>query len=109
MKLSDYQKETKPLSLRIISVSIIVSFLVTQLDVKLAFSSPAILPTPLASSADKQDIHYMQDLDGFLRGEGDSPLKKSEAEKSKKPEEVQRELEDQVKEKEAEKDGLISN
>jgi hypothetical protein len=107
MKLSDYQKETKPLSLRLISVGIIVSFLVTQLDIQLAFSLPATLPAAIVSPADKHDIHYMDgDLEGFLKGE--SPLTKADDSDAKKPEEVKQELEAEERVKKIERRTSLS-
>ncbi|MBI3307023.1 MAG: RHS repeat protein, partial [Candidatus Omnitrophica bacterium] len=71
MTLNDYQRENKPLGLKVTSVLVIISFLVTQTDLRLAYGmSPAVSPVNIAGSKDavKQDhddIHYMDNLNGW--------------------------------------------
>ncbi|MDD5217542.1 MAG: hypothetical protein PHS88_05485, partial [Candidatus Omnitrophica bacterium] len=92
MSLADYRRDKKPLSLRAISVILIVTFLVTQTDVRLAFSYTAptmsnVIPTPdkLGQKEKAEDVFYMQDLDEFFES---SPLSK---ETQKSSEEIEKE------------------
>ena len=69
MTISDYHKAEKPWFLKAVSLFVIFTFLLTQSDVQLAFANIAA-PPPTAQPI-SSDIHYMQDLDGWL---DDGPL-----------------------------------
>src|SRR3989338_3090979 len=77
MKLSDYYADQKPVHIKTISVIVIVAFLVTQLDIQLAFANTLPLSNiALSNISDKsadesKNVHYMQDLEKFL---SESPL-----------------------------------
>ncbi|MFA7001827.1 MAG: hypothetical protein WC352_06760, partial [Candidatus Omnitrophota bacterium] len=76
MSMSDYHRDSKPISLRLTSVCVLVAFMVTQLDVRLATASPAPTPIPTAAlpaapgGLDKEDVHYMKDV----QEDWDNPL-----------------------------------
>ncbi len=70
MSLIEYQGKKRPLSLRLISLSVIVTFLTTQCDLQFAFAfSPALPPvmkitdqSHLGSNEATEDVHHMQDF-----------------------------------------------
>ncbi|MBI2167560.1 MAG: hypothetical protein HYU34_04855, partial [Candidatus Omnitrophica bacterium] len=75
--MNAFYRPDKPLAVKLLSVFVIVSFLLTQFDIQLAFAYPVSAPAALSPTGkispdsghtedsvrkDLEDIHYMQDL-----------------------------------------------
>ncbi|MBN1689068.1 MAG: RHS repeat protein, partial [Candidatus Omnitrophica bacterium] len=73
VSMSSYHEESKPVHIKAISVFVIVTFLVTQFDIRLAFSMPqysAVNPPIHQSNVDrdsKEKIHYSQDFEDLFQ------------------------------------------
>ena len=83
MNLYSYHGKSKPLMLRVVSAFLIFAFILTQSDLRLAYSMPAsvsVFPVALHPDSKKDNPHdsvfYEQDLTRELTKSGAQPPRK---------------------------------